>query len=121
MMHKCHDTKHMNYAYYGGRGIGVDVRWQDFERFYADTGSPPVGLTLERIDNALGYSPANCEWADRSEQARNRRSNRLISLDGTTQCIAAWAEQTGIHTRTIRRRIDVLGWAVERALMEPVR
>lgn len=121
MMHKCYDKKHMNYAYYGGRGITVVKRWHDFERFYADMGPAPSGLTLERKNNALGYSPANCLWATRKEQARNRRSNRVLTYGGATQCLMAWAHQTGLDRRTIARRIDVLGWPTERALTEAVR
>jgi hypothetical protein len=121
IMHKCYDLKHENYVYYGGRGIGVDARWHNFDQFYRDMGPSFDGMTIERINNNSDYLLENCEWGSRQEQARNRRSNRLLTLGDTTQCIAAWADQTGIHTRTIRRRIDVLGWPIERALTEAVR
>jgi predicted XRE-type DNA-binding protein len=40
-------------------------------------GLKPSKLTLERIDNNLGYSKDNCKWATRTEQARNTRATKL--------------------------------------------
>lgn len=121
MIQRCYNPNGKSYKRYGGRGITVCDRWKkSFENFYSDMGDPSAGLTLERRDNNLGYSPENCLWASRTAQARNRRSNRLITHSGMTMCVAAWEEHLGLTPSIIIQRLDVLGWSVERAITEPV-
>lgn len=114
--HRCGEAK--NYA---ERGIAVCERWRNLSNFVEDMaeGYRP-GLTIERIDNDGPYAPSNCRWATRAEQARNRRTNRLITFNGRTMPVKDWAAEVGIHYRTITSRIDKLGWSEARALTEPV-
>lgn len=62
------------------RGIQVCDRWRVFENFLEDMQLTwREGLSLDRVDNDLGYFPGNCRWATRREQQRNRRANVRVS------------------------------------------
>lgn len=119
MLRRCRSPNDRRYSDYGGRGIAVCARWQTFENFVADMGQRPSPKhSIDRIDNDKGYEPNNCRWATRTEQARNTRTNKLLTIGSTTKPLAAWCEQYGAsYTRTIMR--VRAGWSLERALTEP--
>lgn len=118
MLARCNNPKRLNFKNYGGRGIRVCDRWTAFENFYADMGAPPDGFELDREDNDGDYEPDNCRWLSVKANSRNRRTNRNLTLGCTTKCITDWAADLGITHQAINRRIDVLGWPIERALTE---
>ena len=73
MKQRCFNPRHRAYRYYGGRGITVCDRWQSVQNFFADMGERPPGMSLDRINNDLGYFPENCRWATKAQQMANRR------------------------------------------------
>ena len=117
MINRCTNPGSTDFQNYGGRGIKVCDRWRNnFSAFLADLGQKPSGRhSLDRVDTNGNYEPENCRWATPSEQARNRRSNRLLTHGGHTACVAEWSEISGIHSHDIRNRLR-RGWSVERTL-----
>lgn len=120
MLRRCSDEAHVDYPIYGGRGITVCEQWKDFANFIADVGTRPSGHTLDRREKDGNYEPGNVRWATAKDQARNMRSNRMLTLNGVTKCTAEWAEELGISHNTLRARL-FLGWSEERTLTEPSR
>lgn len=118
MLQRCTNPRSKSYVYYGARGIAVCERWQKFDNFYADMGPAPHGSMLERVDNDGPYSPANCRWATRLEQAQNRRNSRFLTAVGRTQTMAAWARELGVNPAAVLYRLTA-GWSVKRAVTEP--
>lgn len=76
MRNRCNNTNANCYNNYGGRGIKICSKWDDFIEFYKDMGDRPEGTSLDRIDNNGNYEPSNCRWADKFTQARNKRISR---------------------------------------------
>lgn len=120
MRSRCENPNHEAYPDYGGHGISICTRWKRFENFLADMGEPKPGMTLERIDNNSGYNPDNCRWANRFEQARNKRGLRIVTANGETHCLGKWAEITGLSVATLSRRV-ALGWTDSAVINQPKR
>lgn len=91
-----------------------------YENFLADMGDQPESTTIDRINTDGNYEPGNCRWLSASAQMRNKRNNNLLTFNGRTMCIAAWAEEVGMKSRTLRARIYDHGMSVEEALTAPL-
>ena len=61
MWQRCRRRNARNAHRYVKRGLGICQRWRTFTAFLQDMGECPLGLTLERKNNNLGYSSENCE------------------------------------------------------------
>jgi hypothetical protein len=130
MRQRCQNPNSPAWKHYGGRGITVCERWEKFENFLEDM-LPTYrdDLTIDRKDNNGPYSPENCKWATRSEQAFNRRpigedaflkrsDAHLLTHKGKTKYVALWARELGLKVDTLYMRLR-RGWSVERTLTTP--
>lgn len=72
----CNNPKHNSFARFGGIGIVVCERWDDFMCFLEDMGEQPEGMTLDRLDPMGDFEPGNCVWVTR--RARRQTMHRAV-------------------------------------------
>lgn len=110
MIHRCTNPKNHKYPDYGGRGIGVCIRWLDkiwgFKNFLSDMGNKPSKKhTIGRKDNEGNYEKDNCRWETTSQQARNKRNNHWIEFNGHRMVLQDWATLFGVNMSSIIQMI----------------
>ncbi len=117
MMRRCYSPTVRSYRFYGGRGVKVCSRWQNFEVFCRDV-QPLLkpGMQMDRTDTYGDYEPGNIRFITCKENQRNRRDNRLIEIDGVVKCASEWAEEFGIKPTLFLQRIDRDGMNPKQAL-----
>lgn len=118
MRWRCRNPEATGWHRYGGRGITVASRWDDFRVFLADLGPrPSPAHSIERIDNDGNYEPGNVVWATRREQNRNRTDNHWITFRGRRLILTEWARALGITGPALRRRLAL--WPKRDAMTRP--
>lgn len=121
MKTRCNNENSLDFKRYGERGIKVCDEWNssfaNFKKWALENGWSE-NLTLDRIDNNIGYSPDNCRWVTMTTQSNNRRSNRILVCDGKKDTMANWARRTGLPYWLIQTRLSK-GWSEEQALKTP--
>jgi hypothetical protein len=111
MLARCRDKSD---PLYGGAGISVCERWEKgeggshgFDCFVEDMGlRPSARHSIERRDSKGNYHPKNCRWALPKEQARNRRTSKIVIVRGMAMTMAEAAERYGINYGTLQYRLD---------------
>ena len=97
MLARCRNKNAKDYPRYGALGVQVCPRWLSFDLFLADMGPRPGSLEIDRYPDPWGnYEPANCRWATRSQNQRNKRSTRLHAWEEENVCLEEWARRAGI-------------------------
>lgn len=117
MQSRCKSAKHKSAASYFEKGIAVCSEWLTFEAFHdwAKRNGYDDGLTIDRIDNDLGYMPSNCRWANAETQSANRSVVRLTGSGRPGYMVAA---ENGIKQATYKARLRK-GWSVDEAATVP--
>lgn len=115
MRARCNYSGDIGFANYGGRGITICERWNEFKNFLEDMGERPgKKMTVERKDTNGNYCKENCLWATYKTQERNRRNNRRITFNGQTKCLEEWANEIGVTHGTLSDRLK-RGWSLDEA------
>ncbi len=119
---RCTDPTHHAFSDYGERGIGICNKWRNsFTAFLKDMGKRPSRFhTIERKNNDKGYSKSNCKWATRKEQARNRRSSRIVEIKGVKKCLEEWCDIYKIKSKSVNSRVK-RGQSYKDAITTPLK
>ena len=120
---RCLNIRNKRYIDYGARGITICDEWKnDYSLFYnwAISKGYKDGLSIDRINNDGNYEPSNCRFVTSKIQNNNKRNNRYITYNGKTQTMKQWADELNINYRTLKSRLNILGWSVENALNTPI-
>lgn len=101
MLNRCNRDSNDMYRLYGARGITVCNDWLGENGFcnfseWALNNGYKEGLQIDRINNDVGYSPSNCRWVDRLQQANNKRNNVLVMVNGEVGTVGNMARKHGI-------------------------
>lgn len=121
---RCKSKKCQYFHRYGGRGIRVCDRWNDFVNFKDDMYESylkhvdkygETNTSLDRIDNDGDYCPENCRWATLKEQANNRCTNVFLEFNGERMTIMEWTKKLGVKRDLLYSRRK-LGWSTKKIL-----
>ncbi len=111
---RCKDKKDTRY---GGRGITVCERWNDYVLFLKDMGEATKGMSIDRINNEGNYEPSNCRWADKKTQMNNMRTNILVRHLGEVLTLKQLAEKIGMPYPRLYQRLFKLSWPLSKAIL----
>lgn len=114
MVQRCNNPKATGFIYYGGRGIAVCERWNNFENFLADmVPRPTPSHSLDRYPRNNGnYEPGNCRWATKIQQANNKRNNHIIEFKNQRNTLTQWSVILGISQQRLFYQIK--HWPMEK-------
>lgn len=49
-------------------------------------------------------------------QQRNKRNNKIFTINGETHCLMEWCEMLNMNYGKVNQRINKLHWTIEKAL-----
>ena len=123
MKSRCLRNSNKDFLLYGGRGIEICDEWLEFSNFmeWALKNGYTDKMEIDRINVNGNYNPDNCRFSTRKEQCNNKRNNKYLTFRGKTQSLKYWCEELSMSYTTVRARLNILGWSVDRALSTPTK
>lgn len=120
MKSRCLNSNNRRYSNYGGRGISISEKWNNYLEFHnwAINNGYSENLTIDRINVNGNYEPSNCKWSTQKQQANNRTNNVYITFENKTLTRQQWSEILGFEKHVLKNRIK-RNWSIERALTTP--
>ncbi|MFQ8841832.1 MAG: hypothetical protein ACLR8P_13860 [Clostridium fessum] len=117
MLNRCENEKFHSYSDYGARGISVCSDWHDSQKFFswAEKSGYADNLEIDRIDTDGNYSPENCRWITKTENANNKRNNKIIEHNGEKKTLAEWARYYDVNYKNLSRNLKK-GYSLEEAV-----
>ena len=104
MRDRCYNPRNKAFRFYGGMGVTICDEWlADPKRFesWALAHGYTDKLTIDRIDSAKGYSPANCRWVSKHDNAKWKATTNHFTVNGVTNSGRGWAEQLALSPNYI--------------------
>ena len=108
---RCEDPNDKDYHNYGARGITLCDEWHElnnFVKWYWEESNhgilSPKYQTVDRIDVNKGYSPTNCRLLTMVQQSNNKRTNKIVEIDGEKLTYSEAARKYNIKKDTVRWR-----------------
>lgn len=106
---RCNNPNSSCFPKYGGANIKICQEWNTFANFYewSYQNGYEEHLTIDRVDNSLGYQPSNCRWVSKKQQTQNRtnglnwNSVQEIRKLYETHTYSDLAQKYNVHKHTI--------------------
>lgn len=135
MIERCYKSNTTTYKDYGAKGVLVcnflkESPWSlkaiiglskkirhSLDRHPIHNGNYTCGQCQQCKDNNWKL---NIRWATRKDQSNNRGNfNVYLTAFGRRLTRSQWQDISGINESVIAKRIDVLGWSIQKALTTP--
>lgn len=109
MKSRCYDSKNARFHRYGGRGIIVCQEWLEdftvFKRWALENGYRD-NLSIDRINNDGNYTPDNCRWATKLQQANNKSTNIKLIFKGKEMTLAEYCRLNNLAYDSTRTKLN---------------
>jgi hypothetical protein len=107
MRNRCNNSNDKKYYLYGKRGICICDEWNEFIKFkdWSLSNGYCDDLSIDRMNSNGNYEPSNCRWSTIIEQNNNKRTNKIVEIDGVKHTIAEWSAITGVNYETLAGRV----------------